>query len=280
MITYPLTPPSGTQTRVVECGDRSGPVVVFVHGLAARAERWTRNLEVVAASGFRCVAFDLPGHGFADRGAEAPATIPAIIDAIDQVVDAVVDDASSGPVTLVGSSIGGLFCAHLAARDPRRFSGLHLAAPMGLEALGEQGRGGLAQRLLDQRLPTVRRKVEALGLDTTDEEERWSHEEYLANGSPAGLAYLTRLAHHLESDADRYLIRESLEGLIGDLEVVLYWGELDRVLDPGIGRRASETFGLPLVTFPRSGHAPYLSEAGRFNSALLGHLAAQGAPAR
>ena len=65
MITYPFA--LGDQyTRVLEQG--TGPKTIgLVHGLGARADRWRRNIGPLADAGYRCVAFDLPGHGFASK---------------------------------------------------------------------------------------------------------------------------------------------------------------------------------------------------------------------
>ena len=68
MITYPFA--LGDQyTRVLEQG--TGPkTIVLVHGLGARADRWRRNIGPLADAGYRRVAFDLAGHGFASKDSD------------------------------------------------------------------------------------------------------------------------------------------------------------------------------------------------------------------
>jgi pimeloyl-ACP methyl ester carboxylesterase len=46
-----------------EKGNQSDQVVLFVHGSASDATVWLNELNIVAARGYRCLAFDLRGHG-------------------------------------------------------------------------------------------------------------------------------------------------------------------------------------------------------------------------
>lgn len=272
MIVYPSSTPDGTQTRVLEAGNPTGPAIIFVHGLAARAERWHWNLEPVGGAGYRTLAFDLPGHGLAGRGTSVPATVEGILTTVESIIDRLVSDDSERVLRLVGSSIGGLLCTLIARRRPDRVASLHLSAPLGLEPLGASGRQALAGRLRQQTEVSVRKKIEALGLPSEHEIERWSREELLANGSPEGLAYLHRMADDLQERIDEHLIVDDLRYLSSRVPTFLYWGERDAVVDTDIGRRAHKSLGVPLRTFANSGHAPYLSEPDRFNDCLLEDL--------
>jgi pimeloyl-ACP methyl ester carboxylesterase len=75
MISYPFQV-SGVAIRVLESG-AAGTPIVFVHGTGGRADRWVRNLDVLAAAGYHAYAFDLPGHGFAAKGAGVECSVPA-----------------------------------------------------------------------------------------------------------------------------------------------------------------------------------------------------------
>src|SRR6185503_9046586 len=101
MIQYPLAA-AGTMTRVLEAG-AGDDVVLFVHGLGARADRWRGTIERVAAAGFRCIAFDLPGHGFAGKGGDFPYGVPAF----GRFLSAVLDALGLDRVFIVGTSLGG-----------------------------------------------------------------------------------------------------------------------------------------------------------------------------
>jgi non-heme chloroperoxidase len=58
-----LTTPDGVDLAVYEWGDSGGKEVVFIHGLAQSALAWRRQMESPTLAGFRCVAWDLRGHG-------------------------------------------------------------------------------------------------------------------------------------------------------------------------------------------------------------------------
>jgi len=272
MLSYPLTPRTGHPTRIIEAGEPGQPLVFFVHGLAARADRWVRNLEVVAAAGFHAVAVDVPGHGFAARTEDVPVSVTGVVDELDAVLEALHAAGAAPSLSLVGSSVGGVYCAYLAERHASRTRSLHLSAPLGMEPLGERGRSGLASRLQDQSAEAVRRKIENLGLGNAAMVDRWVREELAANGSSAGMDYLSRLADELAANADDHLLTTILDGLRAKMAVYLYWGRRDAVVDVGIGERAAAERGLPIELFDASGHAPYLSEDEAFNAALLRDL--------
>lgn len=61
--TSSLTAPDGVDLALYEWGDPGGREVVFIHGLAQCALAWRRQMESPALAGFRCVAWDLRGHG-------------------------------------------------------------------------------------------------------------------------------------------------------------------------------------------------------------------------
>lgn len=46
-----------------EKGNKGNPVVLFIHGSASDATVWLNELNIVAAQGYHCLAFDLRGHG-------------------------------------------------------------------------------------------------------------------------------------------------------------------------------------------------------------------------
>ena len=73
MISYPFGV-GRTLTRVIEAGTGAANVVL-VHGLGARADRWVGVLAVLAKAGYHGYALDLPGHGFADKGADFPLSL-------------------------------------------------------------------------------------------------------------------------------------------------------------------------------------------------------------
>src|ERR1700738_5373149 len=58
----------GIQTRCIESGDRSKPLVLALHGVGGHAEAYSRNFGP-HADYFWFVAIDMLGHGWTDKPA-------------------------------------------------------------------------------------------------------------------------------------------------------------------------------------------------------------------
>jgi pimeloyl-ACP methyl ester carboxylesterase len=137
--------------------------VVLVHGIRTSATMWRAQVDYLTARGTPVTAVDLPGHG--SRMAE-DFTLESAMTTIDEAVRAA---AESGPVLLVGHSMGGLLCIEYAgAEDPPPVAGLIAASctaiprGVGLAAYRVLARGfdslpdrgmWLTNRMLDRILP-------------------------------------------------------------------------------------------------------------------------------
>nr|WP_202422289.1 alpha/beta hydrolase [Gordonia sp. SID5947] len=138
--------------------------VIFVHGFSLRLASWHFQRYELARRWtdrrIRMVFFDHRGHG---RSGPAPAescTITQLGDDIGSVIRAA---APTGPIVLVGHSMGGMALMGLARRDPALFgpqgrvSGVALVATAS-RGLTEVGLGeGLSNPLLDAFRLSVRR---------------------------------------------------------------------------------------------------------------------------
>ncbi len=117
---------AGVPTRVLLAGD--GPPVVLLHGRGGHLETWHRTIPALRER-HRVLAVDLLGHGRTEpRGSRY--TVAELTDHIRAVLDASV----SGPVDLVGQSLGGWVAALLAAREPDLVRRLVLVEPAGLQS--------------------------------------------------------------------------------------------------------------------------------------------------
>ncbi len=125
----------------------SAPPLVVLHGFTGSA----RTMDVVAgplAVGRRALGVDLVGHGHSD----APANVDAyrMEACVDQIL-AVVGDLRTGPVDLVGYSMGGRVALSLAVTAPDAIRSLVLiGASAGLSDPAEAE----ARRAADERLAT------------------------------------------------------------------------------------------------------------------------------
>nr|WP_075813456.1 alpha/beta fold hydrolase [Corynebacterium sp. CNJ-954] len=87
-ISYPVEI-NGIRTRVVEAGE-GDEVLVCIHGVGSRADRFIPAMPDLTSQGYRVIAIDLPGHGFASkppdfnyRPKEFAAFIGGVLDLLD-----------------------------------------------------------------------------------------------------------------------------------------------------------------------------------------------------
>src|SRR5689334_25056048 len=132
MISYPLAVGSSI-TRVIESGT-TGPVVILLHGLTSRADRWRHNIDALAGAGYHVYAPDLPGHGFASKTAEFDHSIPGYRDFLLTLLDRIGADRA----TLVGTSLGGHVVAAAAIAQPSRVERLVVIGSLGLQPVTEE----------------------------------------------------------------------------------------------------------------------------------------------
>ena len=90
----------------------TGPVALFVHGIATNAYLW-RNVISALATGRRCIAIDLPLHGQSPVFAEQDLSLAALAGGLDDFCDAL---ALTG-IDLVASDTGGAVAQIFAPRS-------------------------------------------------------------------------------------------------------------------------------------------------------------------
>jgi pimeloyl-ACP methyl ester carboxylesterase len=100
-------------------GARGAGVVLAVHGLASNALAWTRVAEELGE--VEVIAPDLRGRGLSREVAGASSMARHADDLL-----AVLDHFGTGPVVLVGHSMGGFVGCVAARRDPERYAALVL----------------------------------------------------------------------------------------------------------------------------------------------------------
>ncbi|MGA2929288.1 MAG: alpha/beta hydrolase [Solirubrobacteraceae bacterium] len=97
----------------------SGPAVVLLHAGVADRRMWTGQRDVIAAAGFRVLAFDLPGFGEAKpRGELAPWS--DVLETMDAI--------GVRRAALVGNSFGGSVALSVAVVAPQRVTALVLVS--------------------------------------------------------------------------------------------------------------------------------------------------------
>lgn len=138
--------------------DAPTPTVVLVHGFASGMQEWDRQLGALVSRA-RVVTYDQRGHGLSGWAGRPAATIDQLGRDLGAVVDAC---ATSGPVVVVGHSMGGMAVLSLARQRPDLIgptivgAGLVSTAAAALDrdilsgvVGGALRRSGVADRVLD-----------------------------------------------------------------------------------------------------------------------------------
>lgn len=255
MMQFPLTV-AGVTTRVLQAG-HSGPAVLFIHGLSTRADRWKSALERLAAQGWRAIAFDLPGHGLADK----PAGFDYSSSGLAQYALGVMDALALSHAHLVGTSLGGHIAALAALDSPQRCDSLYLVAPLGLAPVAPEAGEGIRRSVRNVSIEGVRAKLANVFVDPSFATEDLVVEESRINGSEGAVEALSALGDYIVERLNGELLNDRLPGLAARLPVGLLWGEHDRMVPLSVGHAAAEALGLAeLPVMQGVGHAPYVEQ--------------------
>jgi pimeloyl-ACP methyl ester carboxylesterase len=101
--------------------------IVFIHGLATYSGTWVQNIEVLKEK-YRCVAIDLPGNGYSDKG-DLPYSIQYYAACVYDFITLLKLDR----VVLCGHSMGGQIALTLMLKVPQAAEKMILCAPAGFE---------------------------------------------------------------------------------------------------------------------------------------------------
>ena len=112
----------GRRVSYLTAGDSAAaPSILLIHGSGVSAGAWVNQLRGLLTA-FRVAAIDLPGHGKSDP-------IPqASVEEYAETVAMFLEALGSGPVLVVGHSLGGAIAIALAAQRPHAVTGLVLLA--------------------------------------------------------------------------------------------------------------------------------------------------------
>lgn len=127
-----FVPVAGGRLAVLEAGLAEGAraTVVLLHGASASGADPMEGVgRILAARGYRVIAFDRPGFGWSDRIGGAEAGAPAFQAAV--IADAL-DAMGVGPAIILGHSWSGALALRMALDRPERVAGLVLAAPIAM----------------------------------------------------------------------------------------------------------------------------------------------------
>jgi pimeloyl-ACP methyl ester carboxylesterase len=269
------------------------PTIVFVHGFCLDQGTFHFQRKALDAQGkYRMVFYDQPGHGLSSALDEGEYELPALGDALADVIKAVVP---TGPIVLIGHSMGGMAIMAYAEQHPQvfaeRVSGVILIATSGGAINGSHLLG--LHPLVSRAAPSVLAVINtASKLSGVIDRARAAGNDlaYLLTRrygfgsekpSPALVSYVERMnsrtttatvARYLRSlfSHARYPALRALESL----PVLLIVGEKDMVTP--ISHSAEIARLLPHATYltvPDSGHMVMLEAADHVNEVIQEFLA-------
>jgi len=270
-IEYPLGV-GGLVTRVIEAGHGARPVIL-IHGLGARADRWRRNLEVFAQSGYRAIAIDLPGHGFASKTGDFDYSVPGLARFVCGAMDALELQSA----TFVGTSLGGHISAWVACENPDRVTALVLVGTLGLVPIGSESGAAIRDSVRATGRADIENKLRFVICDHSTITPEWIEEEWRINNSPGASQAFARLGDYIAGGIDEHNVGSRLATAAGAMPMLLVWGAEDRAVPLSIGRGGRAQLGdTRLCVIERAGHAPYFEQAPTFNREVLSFLGDDG----
>jgi len=270
MISYPLRIGS-TDTRVIEAGasGAAGETIVLVHGTGGRADRWLRNVDALAAAGYRVVAFDLPGHGFASKGAGLDCSVPGYRRFLGDFLDALRIDKA----TIVGTSLGGHVVASYACEHPDRVRAIVLSGSMGLVPLGAEARARVEAGANNQTWEGVKGKLGRVIFDPALVTQDFIDEEFRINNSAGSRESFATLGRYIGHKLDDDVVGDRLARLTPGLPTLLLWGAEDKTVPLAVGEQAARLLlGSRLVVLHKAAHTAYYERAADFNAVLCDFL--------
>ena len=243
-----------------------GPTVLMLHGIGGGHLAFAPQVETLASSGYRAVAWDMPGYGHS-----APIE-PYTFKGLAASCIALIESLKCGDVTLIGHSMGGMVAQEVVARRPELVSKLVLAgtSPSFGKPDGEWQRSFVAERTAP---------LDA-GLSMADLAARLVPEMTGPQALPEGL----KLATHCMSLVNPSTYRRALEALVTfdrranlphiAVPTLLIAGEHDRNAPPAVMKKmagfiARSTY----VELAGVGHLQNLEAPDDFDGLVLNFLA-------
>jgi len=251
----------GATINLLEAGEASEDVVLFLHGFGGDLTTWLFNQPAVAEK-MRTVSVDLPGHG-----GSSPSAGGDVVSTIASTVAAATGNLGQGKIHLVGHSFGGAIAARIAANDPSRVASLTLLAPIGLSKT--MSRDFLVDFIAAERRRPLQAVLERLFADpskiTNDMVEGTLRFKRL-EGVPEALSTIADAI----ADEDRQL--QSITDILGRLTcpILLIWGALDQIVPPP--NAADLPTNVELRTIPAAGHMPQMEASSTVNDAIIENI--------
>ena len=239
------------------------PPIVLVHGFTGNVRNWALTVPAIRDR-FRCVSFDLPGHGLSDKPTDASAyELPKMAEIVWGAIQAL---GLETPV-LMGHSMGGMISQYVVLAHPESFRALVL-----VDTASE------TIPIRDQDRLKMIEAAKAGGIEA-------AFELQLANAEPGLRANAQFVAlwreQFMMTSTDAYIGgaeamsgRESLLGRLQDIRIpaLIVCGEKDLPFLAPSKKMHAAIPGSQLEIIPGAGHSPTFETPEKFNAVLTTFL--------
>lgn len=243
-----------------------GPTVLMLHGIGGGHLAFAPQVETLASSGYRAVAWDMPGYGHS-----APIEAYTFKGLAASCI-ALIESLKCGDVTLVGHSMGGMVAQEVVARRPELVSKLVLAgtSPSFGKPDGDWQRSFIAERTAP--------------LDAGQSMAQLAARLVPEMTGPAALPEGLKLATHCMSLVNPSTYRRALEALVTfdrranlshiRVPTLLIAGEHDRNAPPAVMKKMAASIpGSTFIELAGIGHLQNLEAPDEFDALVLNFLA-------
>jgi 3-oxoadipate enol-lactonase len=243
-----------------------GPTVLMLHGIGGGHLAFAPQVETLASSGYRAIAWDMPGYGHS--APIEPYTFKGLAESCIRLIEALKCDS----VALLGHSMGGMVAQEVVARRPELVNKLVLSgttASFG-KPDGEWQREFIAQR--------------SAPLDAGRTMAELAEQLVPQMVGPGSLPEGVKLAMHCMSLVPPATYRRALEALVTfdrranlshiAVPTLVVAGEHDRNAPPAVMKKMAEA--IPRSTYLEMrgiGHLQNLEAPDEFDGLLLNFLA-------
>ena len=250
----------------------AGPTVLMLHGIGGGHLAFAPQVETLASSGYRAVAWDMPGYGHS--APIEPYTFKGLAQSCIKLIEALLDadDQKRAGVILLGHSMGGMVAQEVMARRPELVNKLVLCGTS--PSFGKPD-GDWQRQFIEQRTAP---------LDAGKSMAELAEVLVPQMVGPGSLPEGVRLATHCMGQVPASTYRRALEALVTfdrranltqiGVPTLLVAGEHDRNAPPAVMKKMAQA--IPNSTYIEMrgiGHLQNLEAPDDFDGLLLNFLA-------